>query len=1020
MYRKATGLVDDGTTRQRGGCRMILRVHATWLGICSRLLLCCGLLIMLGMPLHNAQAGVPITLYRSMAGYLNITATGGTLRAQSNAGNACALNGSNTAMLGSIPAGATVAAAYLYWAGSGSTPDNNVTLNGAALSADRTFTETFTYGGTDYDFFGGFKDVTGLVAATGNASYTFANLSVNSGSPHCAVAAVVSGWSLLVVYQKASEPLRVVNIYDGLQYFRGGAITLNPGNFTIPSSGVDGKLGILTWEGDVENSSGFNGYGEALTYNGSALTDSYNPVDNQFNSTINLLGSSTSYGVDFDSYDISSLLAPGATSATTVYSSGADLVLLGMEVLSVTNTPLDDLALTLAHGGNFTAGQNGSFTLHVSNSGPSTETGSITVTDSLPGGLGYVSAAGSGWTCAASGQDVSCTHAGPLAGGASLPDLTLTVSVDAGAAPGVTSTATVSGTTFDFQLANNQATDTVVVAQPDLSTSTKTVVDLNGGDANPADTLRYTITLTESAGVPASAISVTDELPANTTALRVVSVPAGAVDSSTGTQLAVSGLSLPASGSDSIVFDVTISDGAPPGTDINNTATVTNPFGPGATPAAPPVTVSASQVAASGNKPLYLWSNGLSRIVPSPTGSILINERAAASWTLSPALATALIVNGSSGYIPVTLQLGESGSGSSRSYTIRLSSSALGTLAVLSLNNVDLNPAISASYNLPLGTPGDKVLPAGSTLTLTITNDTTGSGSRRLIVNPNGSFVNLPSKTVINVDSAGFYSAAWPSGTLITTASPGTPVHVRAVVSDPFGSFDITSTTISLIDPAGTTRVNAAVMAQVADSGTSTRTYEYAYSIPAAAATGTWTAQVLAHEGSEGVITHQRNSTLLTGSASLALVKSVQTVSDPVHGTGNPYNIPGAVLLYTIQVSNSGAGSTDADTVVVSDTIPADTALQVTDIGAAGAGPVLFVDGSPSSALSYSYSGPGSLTDDLDFSVDGVDWTYAPTADADGVDSAVRYFRVRPHNAMAASGSSGDPSFRLRFRVVVQ
>jgi hypothetical protein len=35
---------------------------------------------------------------------------------------------------------------------------------------------------------------------------------------------------------------------------------------------------------------------------------------------------------------------------------------------------------------------------------------------------------------------------------------------------------------------------------PNLSTSTKSVVDMNGGEASPGDTLRYTITLTESAG----------------------------------------------------------------------------------------------------------------------------------------------------------------------------------------------------------------------------------------------------------------------------------------------------------------------------------------------------------------------------------------------------------------------------------------------------------------------------------------------------------------------------------------
>ncbi|MBT8116928.1 MAG: DUF3344 domain-containing protein, partial [Gammaproteobacteria bacterium] len=147
---------------------------------------------------QSANAGVPISLYRSFAGDLDFVATGGTLRTQPNTGNACAVTNSGSATLSGIPAGSTITAAYLYWAGSGTTPDNNVTLDGGVISADRSFTETFTFGGTNYDFFSGFEDVTAQVAAKGNGTYTFANLAVNSGAPHCAVSAVVSGWSLLV------------------------------------------------------------------------------------------------------------------------------------------------------------------------------------------------------------------------------------------------------------------------------------------------------------------------------------------------------------------------------------------------------------------------------------------------------------------------------------------------------------------------------------------------------------------------------------------------------------------------------------------------------------------------------------------------------------------------------------------------------------------------------------------------------------------------------------------------------
>ena len=41
----------------------------------------------------------------------------------------------------------------------------------------------------------------------------------------------------------------------------------------------------------------------------------------------------------------------------------------------------------------------------------------FTVNDTLPAGIGFISGAGSGWSCSAVGQDVTCLHAGPLASG---------------------------------------------------------------------------------------------------------------------------------------------------------------------------------------------------------------------------------------------------------------------------------------------------------------------------------------------------------------------------------------------------------------------------------------------------------------------------------------------------------------------------------------------------------------------------------------------------------------------------
>ncbi|MCG8590151.1 MAG: hypothetical protein MJE66_12740, partial [Proteobacteria bacterium] len=465
----------------------------------------------------SASAGVPVTLYQSYAGDLDFTGTAGTFRSQPNTGNACALNPTSSAPLAGIPASGTVRAALLYWAGSGTAIDSLVTLQTpvqtSGVAATRTFTETFSLGGTDYDFFSGFADVTALVEAGRNGTYTLSNLSVNSGAPHCGVQAVLSGWSLIVIYEDAAEPLRVINVFDGLEFFRGSSITLIPDNFVVPPAPFDGKLGHLTWEGDVENSANLNGFAEQLRFEGSVRTDPLNPANNQFNSTVNVIPSTTTFGVDYDVYDVSGQLFPGMTQGVSEYSSGADLVLLSAEIFSVTNTAVADLAVTKSHTGDFAHDVQGTYTIQVSNNGPNTEPGPITVTDTLPAGLAFVSGSGTGWTCVPSGSDAVCTHAGPLANGASLPDLSVTVLPGAAAVPSATNSVTVAGTLFDNVPGNNTDTDPTTVIPPDLSTSTKTVVDPNAGDADPGDVLQYTITVIETAGAQGRPVQVTDDIP---------------------------------------------------------------------------------------------------------------------------------------------------------------------------------------------------------------------------------------------------------------------------------------------------------------------------------------------------------------------------------------------------------------------------------------------------------------------------------------------------------------------------
>jgi uncharacterized repeat protein (TIGR01451 family) len=174
-----------------------------------------------------------------------------------------------------------------------------------------------------------------------------------------------------------------------------------------------------------------------------------------------------------------------------------------------------DLSITKATSSTFTVGSNASYTLTVVNGGPQSAAGTITVTDTLPAGLSYVSAAGTGWACSNSSGTVTCTRAGPVTSGTTLPVITLTVAVGAAAAPSVTNTASVSSnTTFDPDSSDNSSSVTSAVTVPtDL-----TIAKSHTGNFTQGQSGTYSITVTNSGGVASSGtVTVTDTLPAGLT-----------------------------------------------------------------------------------------------------------------------------------------------------------------------------------------------------------------------------------------------------------------------------------------------------------------------------------------------------------------------------------------------------------------------------------------------------------------------------------------------------------------------
>ncbi|WP_317171613.1 T9SS type B sorting domain-containing protein [Flavobacterium agri] len=230
-----------------------------------------------------------------------------------------------------------IEAAYLYWAGCGF-GDFEVTLNGTAISAERTFAHQRVTNGTTYDYFSAFADVTSLIQSTGNGTYTLTDLDVSDYMDFAFTNRTnFAGWAIVVVYKNEALPLNQLNVYDGLQAVPDEiTITLNSLNVI---DNEDAKIGFLAWEGD-ENIQ----VNETLSINGDILSNSINPSNNAFNGTNTFTGSEDLYNMDLDVYDIQGNIAIGDTSAEIKLTSGQDVVMINAIVTKL-NSQLPDATI---------------------------------------------------------------------------------------------------------------------------------------------------------------------------------------------------------------------------------------------------------------------------------------------------------------------------------------------------------------------------------------------------------------------------------------------------------------------------------------------------------------------------------------------------------------------------------------------------------------------------------------------------------------------------------------------------
>jgi len=146
----------------------------------------------------------------------------------------------------------------------------------------------------------------------------------------------------------------------------------------------------------------------------------------------------------------------------------------------------------------------------------------------------------------------------------------------------------------------------------------------------------------------------------------------------------------------------------------------------------------------------------------------------------------------------------------------------------------------------------------------------------------------------------------------------------------------------------------------------------------------------------------------------LLVTKVRQILSDPINGITNPYSIPGAIIEYTLTVLNEGPGAVDSGSLFITDVIPADSALYV-DTGSGD--PIVFVDGSVPSGLSYNFATSVSYSNQAG----GIaPYNYTPVPDAAGYDAAVTAIQVTFTGIMSAAGGGNTPGFDLLLRLRIQ
>jgi uncharacterized repeat protein (TIGR01451 family) len=204
----------------------------------------------------------------------------------------------------------------------------------------------------------------------------------------------------------------------------------------------------------------------------------------------------------------------------------------GIDYTSVASAPaavvvrgVPDVTIDKSHTGVFVRGQQGTYSLIVSNVGGRPTAGTVTVDDTLPAGLTAVSATGSGWTCTVDpvADALHCERPDALATGGAYPAVTVLVNVLESAPDTVVNTGFTGGGS-ETNLTNDSDDDTVSITSSADVAILKSVLPTT---TPPGVNVTYTLVVTNNGPSTAKAVQVSDPLPSGITFVSVTPAACG-------------------------------------------------------------------------------------------------------------------------------------------------------------------------------------------------------------------------------------------------------------------------------------------------------------------------------------------------------------------------------------------------------------------------------------------------------------------------------------------------------------